>query len=50
LGAKNNAGHGDKSVKAKNFGLDVNLIRTDGGHGGRNKEFRRAADTIGNLR
>jgi hypothetical protein len=26
-----------KSVKAKNFGLDINLIRTDGGHGGESK-------------
>jgi hypothetical protein len=39
-----------KCSKAKNFGLDINLIRTQRGHGDENMDFRRAADTIGNRR
>jgi hypothetical protein len=44
------SGRTDKKHQSKNFGLDLNLIRTDGGHGGENMDRRRTADTIGNRR
>jgi hypothetical protein len=39
-----------KILQSKNFHLDLNLIRTDGGHGGENMDFRRPSDTIRNCR
>jgi len=44
------SGRTNKIIKAKNFGLDLNLIRTHRGHGGENMDFGRTADTIGNRR
>jgi hypothetical protein len=40
----------NKILQSKNFHLDLNLIRTHGGHGGENMDFRRPSDTIGNGR
>jgi hypothetical protein len=43
-------GRAKKKRHPENLDCDLNFIRTDGGHGGENMDFRRAADTIGNLR